>query len=57
MNDPLLKRLRDPKYIGQEGMREEAATAIERLEAECVRLMQANRALQRRDDYVAACLV
>lgn len=57
MNDPLLKRLRDPKYIGQEGLREEAATAIERLEAECDRLMQANRALQRRDDYVTACLV
>lgn len=57
MDDPLIKRLRDPKYIGQEGMREEAATAIERLEAECDRLMQANRILQRRDDYVTACLV
>jgi hypothetical protein len=48
--DDLLARLRDVRYAGQEGMREEAACEIERLQA-------ANRLLQARDDYVTACLL
>lgn len=56
-HESLLERLRDPKYIGQEGMREDAAVEIERLQRENDRLIQSNRALQARDDYVTACLV
>ena len=56
--DDLVKMLRDPRYMGQEGMREKAADEIERLRAALKDMtMRVENSWERRDlapDTVAA---
>ena len=44
--DTFLRQLRDPKYIGQEGMRDQAAFTIEHLKAQLIALPALVKALE-----------